>query len=81
MIKSKIKPLVVKAYIGGQHESLCDSCAHQEWCKAYKQVKRVFFCDKYYKRKKPRKKKKDTIITQSEEERLCEVHSDGRQKH
>jgi adenine-specific DNA glycosylase len=72
-----IRPFIVKAYIGGQHDSWCDSCAHQEWCKSYKKDKRVFYCDKHYKRKKHRNKKKQAIITQSEEERLCEVHENG----
>jgi len=75
-----IRPLVVKSYIDGQHDSICDTCSHQEWCRSYKPSKRVFSCDRHSQKKKRRQKKRQLIITQPEEERICEKEQQAKEK-
>jgi hypothetical protein len=43
-LNRSIKPLIVKAHIGGDHKSLCDSCHQRGLCKLYSPSKRVYFC-------------------------------------
>lgn len=44
MAHISVKPLIIKAYIGGKHASLCDKCHQKTWCTAYASTKRVFYC-------------------------------------
>jgi hypothetical protein len=66
-----IKPTTIKSYIDGQHESICDSCHHMYRCRSYERTKKVFFCSSNP-QKSEKQKKKFRIISQSEEEKLCE---------
>lgn len=76
MLGQAIKPTTIKAYIDGDHKSICDSCVDVYRCKKYDRRKKVFYCSSRPKPNAPRKSNR--IITQSEEERLCEVNKNGR---
>lgn len=46
----KIRPLVIKSYLSGDHPSLCEDCICRDNCRKYKRSNRVFYCSKWYER-------------------------------